>query len=58
MTNDELTREANKLQADLLQLIDVALAGSPMALLARPMLRAIVGRQHFLLCSIIKELPR
>lgn len=51
---DELTREANKLQGELLNLIE--LSGVPV--LAKPMLRAIVGRLHYLHVSILQELNR
>lgn len=48
----ELTREANKLQGELLNLIE--LSGVPV--LAKPILRALVGRLHYIHVSIIAEI--
>lgn len=49
MTKDDLTKEANKLQYDLLALIEL----SPVSPIVKPLLRAVVGRLHVILCGLI-----
>lgn len=48
---DELQREANKLQGELLTLLD----HTPMPQVVKPLVRAVIGRLHGILSQLIQE---